>query len=208
VSNTINPPLDSRLLNAMKRLRLENINLQRQLRALQADLGQANAQATDAEFRSRELEIELSLTRQQLEEFEEARLRLELLETARQQWEAQSLSASGMAQRQQVELQELRTLLRQREEEISQLQQANQAGSQELERVRHQARQVIVQHYQAMKTAQEQAQQAFEEVRRNKTQLDAIRAPMGGGRRKVLPPRSLRPTSSLQASNLQPVQGN
>lgn len=203
MSTNINQPLDSRLLNAMKRLRLENINLQRQLRTLQADLGQSSAQASDNELRNRELEIQLSLAQQQLLEFEEARRRLESLETERQQWEAQRLSVTGLAQRQTLELQELRTLLRQREEELVQLQQANQSGSQELERVKHQARQVIVQHYQAMKTAQEQAQQAFEEVRRNKSQLEAIRAPMGSGRRKVLPPRSLRPINHLQ-----PTTGN
>ena len=198
MSNVNQQPLDSRLLNAMKRLRLENISLQRQLRALQADFGQASAHSTDGEFRNRELEFQLAQAQQQLQGFEEAKQRLESLETMRQQWESQRMAMTGLVQRQTLEMQELRTLLRQHQEELCQVEQANQAGSQELERVKHQARQVIVQHYQAMKTAQEQAQQAFEEVRRSKTQLEAIRAPMGNGHRKVLPPRSLRPINNMQ----------
>ena len=195
--STANPqqPLDSRLLSAMKRLRLENINLQRQMRTLQSDCETASCEANESGSRKRQLEVQLTEAEKQLQELQELKLRVESLEAEQQHWEAQRQAVTGLAQRQTMELQELRTALAERDEQIAALQQANQAGSQELERVKQQARQVIVQHYQAMKTAQEQAQQAFEEVRRNKSQMDAIRAPIGANRRKVLPPRSLRPMS-------------
>lgn len=201
--STVNPqqPLDSRLLSAMKRLRLENINLQRQMRTLQNDCEVASTEANESGSRKRQLEVQLTQAEKQLREVEAMRLQLETLESEKQLWEGQREAVTGLAQRQAEELQEMRTLLAQRDEQILALTQANQAGSQELDRVKQQARQVIVQHYQAMKTAQEQAQQAFEEVRRNKSQLDAIRAPMGSGRRKVLPPRSLRPMSLQQGVN-------
>jgi len=197
VSNIHQQPLDSRLLSAMKRLRLENINLQRQVRALQTDLAEATSQAHQHEFRNRELESQLANTQKQLHLQMDAQKSLDQLESARAQWDAQRSALNALTQQQHLELLELRALLQQREEELLQLQHVNQAGTQELERVKHQARQVIVQHYQAMKTAQEQAQQAFEEVRRNRSQLEAIRAPISG-RRKVLPPRSLRPIGNLQ----------
>lgn len=194
--STANPqPLDSRLLSAMKRLRLENINLQRQMRTLQSDCEQASHQASESGSRKLQLEEQLSRVETQLREQDALQQRVHSLEAEQQHWEAQRQAISSLAQRQALELQEMRTLLDQRDQQIEALLQANQAAAQELERVKQQARQVIVQHYQAMKTAQEQAQQAFEEVRRNKSQLDAIRAPIGSGRRKVLPPRSLRPMS-------------
>ncbi len=193
-------PLDSRLLAAMKRLRLENIQLQKQLRSLQSDFGQASSQATDAAFRGRDLELQLAQVQQQLQDHQEMRLRLESLEASRVHWEAQREALTQLAQRQALELQELRTLLNNREDEVAQLRHLNHAGLQEIEQVKHQARQVIVQHYQAMKRAEEQAQAASEEARRSRAQLDAIRAPMSNGRRKVLPPRSLRPKSSLDLS--------
>ena len=201
--STVNPqqPLDSRLLSAMKRLRLENINLQRQMRTLQNDCDVASTEANESGSRKRQLEVQLTQAEKQLREVEAMKLQLETLESEKQLWEGHREAVTGVAQRQAEEIQEMRLLLAQRDEQILALQQANQAGSQELERVKQQARQVIVQHYQAMKTAQEQAQQAFEEVRRNKSQLDAIRAPMGSGRRKVLPPRSLRPMSLQQGVN-------
>lgn len=190
-------PLDSRLLNAMKRLRLDNIQLQKQLREYQSDFGQASSQAVDGAFRSRELEIELHQARQQLVELAELKQRLEAAETAREQWEAQRTVLSDLNHRQTLEIQEMRVELRHSEEECRRLSQANQAGSQELERVKTQARQVIVEHYQAMKSAQEQAQQANDEVRRMRAQVDAIRPTnSAGARRKALPPRSLRPTTS------------
>ena len=193
-------PLDTRLLNAMKRLRLENIQLQKQLRALQSDYGQASSQATDAAFRGRDLELQLAQMQQQLQDYHEIRLRVESLEAARVHWENQREMLTQLAQRQTLELQELRTLLHNREDEVCRLQHLNHAGLQEIEQIKHQARQVIVQHYQAMKRAEEQAQIAQEEARRSRAQLDAIRAPMSNGRRKVLPPRSLRPKGSLDLS--------
>lgn len=201
--STANPqqPLDSRLLSAMKRLRLENINLQRQMRTLQSDCESASSEANESGSRKRQLEVQLTEAEKQIGELQEMKLRVEALESEQQHWESQRQAITGLAQRQTLELQELRTLLAERDEQIAALQQANQTGSQELERVKQQARQVIVQHYQAMKTAQEQAQQAFEEVRRNKSQMDAIRAPIGANRRKVLPPRSLRPMSLNQGAN-------
>lgn len=201
--STANPqqPLDSRLLSAMKRLRLENINLQRQMRTLQTDCETASCEANESGSRKRQLEVQLTEAEKQLQQLKELKLRVETLEAEQQHWESQRQAVTGLAQRQTLELQELRTMLAERDEQIATLQQANQAGSQELERVKQQARQVIVQHYQAMKTAQEQAQQAFEEVRRNKTQMDAIRAPIGANRRKVLPPRSLRPMNLSQGAN-------
>lgn len=201
--STANPqqPLDSRLLSAMKRLRLENINLQRQMRTLQTDCETASCEANESGSRKRQLEVQLTEAEKQLQQLKELKLRVETLEAEQQHWESQRQAITGLAQRQTLELQELRTLLAERDEQIATLHQANQAGSQELERVKQQARQVIVQHYQAMKTAQEQAQQAFEEVRRNKTQMDAIRAPIGANRRKVLPPRSLRPMNLSQGAN-------
>ncbi len=180
------PPLDSRLLNAMKRLRLENIHLQKHLRTLQGDFSQAHAHLSQSTLRTRELEAQLHM----------AQRRVESLETTQAQWETQRAAVTQLVQRQAQELQELRTLARQQQEEIERQQQCITAGEEELERVKAQARQVIVQHYQGMKTAQEQAQVAFEEARRAKAQLEAIRAPMSPGRRKVLPPRSLRPTPS------------
>lgn len=194
-------PLDSRLLSAMKRLRLENINLQRQMRTLQTDCETASCEANESGSRKRQLEVQLTEAEKQLQQLKDLKLRVETLEAEQQHWESQRQAITGLAQRQTLELQELRTQLAERDEQIAALQQANQAGSQELERVKQQARQVIVQHYQAMKTAQEQAQQAFEEVRRNKTQMDAIRAPIGANRRKVLPPRSLRPMNLSQGVN-------
>ncbi len=198
--STANPqqPLDSRLLSAMKRLRLENISLQRQMRTLQSDCETASCEANESGSRKRQLEVQLTEAEKQLQELQDLKLRVETLEAEQQHWESQRQAVTSLAQRQTLELQELRTLLAERDEQLVALQQANQAGSQELERVKQQARQVIVQHYQAMKTAQEQAQQAFEEVRRNKSQMDAIRAPIGANRRKVLPPRSLRPMSLNQ----------
>lgn len=186
-------PLDSRLLSAMKRLRLENINLQRQMRTLQSDCEIASTEANESGSRKRQLEVQLTEAEKQLQELQALRSRVEALEAEQQHWESQRQAVTSLAQRQTLELQELRTTLAERDDQVATLQAANQAGSQELERVKQQARQVIVQHYQAMKTAQEQAQQAFEEVRRNKSQMDAIRAPIAANRRKVLPPRSLRP---------------
>ncbi len=191
-------PLDTRLLNAMKRLRLENIQLQRQLRGLQSDFGQASAQATDHAFRSRELEMELHSAQRQLQGLPELQRRLLALETAKHQWEAQRAAVTQLAQRQGLDLQELRTLLRQKERELEEIKQASQS---EMEEVKTKARQVIVQHYQSMKSAQEQAQAAFEEARRAKSQLEAIRAPMSSGRRKVLPPRGVRTGSLAAGSN-------
>lgn len=201
--STANPqqPLDSRLLSAMKRLRLENINLQRQMRTLQSDCEMASSEANESGSRKRQLEVQLTEAEKQLQQLQDLKLRVETLEAEQQHWESQRQAITGLAQRQTLELQELRTMLAERDEQIAALHQANQAGSQELERVKQQARQVIVQHYQAMKTAQEQAQQAFEEVRRNKSQMDAIRAPIGANRRKVLPPRSLRPMNLSQGAN-------
>lgn len=182
-------PLDSRLLNAMKRLRLENIQLQKQLRSLQSDLSAAN----EALLRGREVELQLAEVQKQVLDLQECQIKVQALEAARLHWDSQRSAITQLAQRQTLELQELRTLLRQRDEELGSLREANHNSVQELERVKHQARQVIVQHYQAMKSAQEQAQQASEEARRSKSQLDAIRPPVSNGRRKVLPPRSLRP---------------
>ena len=184
--------LDSRLLSAMKRLRMENIQLQKQLKALQQDFGQASSEATDSAFRTRELEVQLASAEQQLQEMAEMKLRLQSLETTAQQWESQCAAQSQLVHQQAMEMQELRTQLRLRSEEIRQLQQANAAAHEELERVKAHSRQVLVQHYEAMKIAQEQAQEAFEDARRSKAQLDAIRPP-ANGMRKVLPPRSLFP---------------
>lgn len=184
--------LDSRLLNAMKRLRMENIQLQKQLKALQQDFGQASSQATDSAFRTQELEMKLASAEQQLQELAELKLRLQSLEITAHQWESQCAAQSQLVHQQGLEMQDLRTQLRERNEEITRLQHANAAGREELEKVKAHSRQVLVQHYEAMKMAQEQAQDAYEEARRSKAQLDAIRPP-ANGLRKVLPPRSLFP---------------
>lgn len=201
-------PLDARLLNAMKRLRLENIQLQRQLRSLQSDFAQASAEATDQAFRNRELEMELQTAQQQASRVPDLEKRVEAMELAQEQWEVQREAMTRLAQRQGMDLQELRNLLRERDEEIESLRLLTRARTHELENVKSQARQVIVQHYQAMKTAQEQAQAAIEEARKTRSRLDAIRPPVTAGRRKVLPPRSLRPVGLAPASHPSPQGQN
>lgn len=191
-SSGSNITLDSRLLSAMKRLRMENIQLSKQLKALQEDFGNASSEATDSAFRTRDLELQLGAAQQQLQEMSEMKLRMQSLETSSQQWESQRAATTQLVQRQAQELQELRVELHRRNEEIARTQVERDAALAELEEVKSQARDALSQQYDAMKTAQEQAQDAFEEARRSKSQLDAIRPP-ANGLRKVLPPRSLFP---------------
>lgn len=196
-SSGSNITLDSRLLSAMKRLRMENIQLSKQLKTLQEDFGNASSEATDSAFRTRDLEIQLGAAEQKLQELSEMKLRLQSLETSCQQWESQRAATTQLVQRQAQELQELRVELHARNEEIARTQVERDAARAELDEVKAETRQVLTQHYEAMKTAQEQAQDASEEARRSKSQLDAIRQPTNG-MRKVLPPRSLFPTQGAQ----------
>lgn len=135
---------------------------------------------------------------QQVAELEEQlraaqNLTAESVELRRQvgELERQRSAIVAMARRQAVQLQELRRRLRHREESLTNLRARNQAGSQELQRVREQARLANDQHLAEMRKTLERAQQALEEVRRGKVQLEASRP-----RRKVLPPRSLWPVAS------------
>lgn len=127
--STANPqqPLDSRLLSAMKRLRLENISLQRQMRTLQSDCETASCEANESGSRKRQLEVQLTEAERQLQELQDLKLRVETLEAEQQHWESQRQAITGLAQRQTLELQELRTMLADRDEQIAALQQANQA---------------------------------------------------------------------------------
>jgi len=149
-------PLDVRLLAALKRLRQDNIELQKQVRLLQDVSDQGSC--------------------------EELRSRVASLQLERQQWETQRDALVQLARRQAAELCDLR--------EQTQRQRKLQD---ELEQTQAQARKVIVQHYQAMKAAQQQVLETQDELRRCRSQLEAIRRPITANPRKVLPPRGLRP---------------
>lgn len=190
-SNTVR--LDARLLNAMKRLRMENIGLQKQLRSTRQTLSEMSSEATDTSFRSRDLEMKLAASEEQINQLQTLRNKLARLEEERSQWDAQRAAAAAVAQRQAAEISELKARLQAREDECSQLQAAEHATRVEMEELKAKARTVIAQHYQAMKSAQQQSRDAMDQARRSRAQLEVIR-PVG--HRKVLPPRSLRPSAA------------
>ncbi|MBT9588508.1 hypothetical protein IV102_34545 [bacterium] len=107
--------------------------------------------------------------------------RLEILE-------AERTAVQCMAQRQSVEIQELRRRLKHREGLITELKACNRAGSEELQRTREQARQALAWHTLEIL----RVRQTLEEVKRGKIQAESSRPA-----RKVLPPRSLWQRSAV-----------